>query len=176
MPAAPIIVSALLAREDFAWADGLRRAHFPPERNILPAHLTLFHHLPPSSLDEIRRRLMAEARSAARPAAQVTRLLPLGRGVALGIDSPGLVGIRARQALALDGLLTPQDSAAWRPHITIQNKASPSEARALLQALRHDFRPRPIGIAGLALWWYRNGPWEPIADYRFSRPGLSRRS
>ncbi|RZL99804.1 MAG: 2'-5' RNA ligase family protein, partial [Sphingomonas sp.] len=46
--AAPIIVTAVFGAEDFAWADGLRRAHFPPDRNIVPAHLTLFHHLAPS--------------------------------------------------------------------------------------------------------------------------------
>lgn len=171
MATAPIIISAMLAPEDRAWADGLRAAHYPAERNQLPAHLTLFHHLPPSALDEIRRLLMAEARMTARPAARVARLLPLGRGVALGIDSPGLVAIRARIAEAMAGLLTPQDRAVWRPHITIQNKVSPTEARMLLQALAGDFAPRPIGIVGLAAWWYRRGPWEPIANWKFSRPG-----
>jgi hypothetical protein len=43
---APIIISALLGPEDFGWLNDLRRAHFPPERNQLDAHLTLFHHLP----------------------------------------------------------------------------------------------------------------------------------
>ena len=37
-------------REDQAAFDRLRTAHFPPERNQLAAHLTLFHHLPPSAL------------------------------------------------------------------------------------------------------------------------------
>ncbi|MCZ4340545.1 2'-5' RNA ligase family protein [Sphingomonadaceae bacterium G21617-S1] len=175
MSAAPIIISAMLSPDDLAWADGLRRAHYPADRNQLPAHLTLFHHLPPSALDEIRRLLTAEARMTARPAARVARLLPLGRGVALGIESPGLAAIRGRIAQALEGLLTPQDRAGWRPHITIQNKAGASEARMLLQELQRDFAPRPITIIGLAAWWYRGGPWEPIANFKFSRPGLSRR-
>jgi hypothetical protein len=96
--------------------------------------------------------------------------------VALAVDSPGLVAIRARLAEALHGVLTPQDQAGWRPHITIQNKVSPAEARALLQALRQDFAPRPVAITGLALHWYRDGPWEPIAGYGFSRSGRPRRS
>jgi len=175
-PSAPIVVSAELGHEDFAWADDLRRAHFPPERNQLPAHLTLFHYLPPSLLGEVKRLLSGEARMTMQPAARVSRLLPLGRGVALGIDSPGLVAIRTRLAEALAGALTPQDRAGWRPHITIQNKASPTEARALLQALQKDFEPRPIAITGLAMHWYRGGPWETIASYRFSRSGRSRRS
>ncbi|WP_340314962.1 2'-5' RNA ligase family protein [Rhizorhabdus argentea] len=164
---APIIVTATIGPEDFAWADGLRRAHFPAERNQRPAHLTLFHHLPPSSLESLKHMVASELRSTRPPAARVARLLSLGRGVALGIDSPGLVAIRARIAEAMHGLLTPQDQAAWRPHITIQNKAAPSEARALLQALREEFKARPIKLAGLAAYWYRGGPLEPIAEWRF---------
>jgi hypothetical protein len=173
---APIIVTALLGAEDFAWADALRREHFPAERNQVPAHLTLFHHLPPSALDRLRRLLSAEARTTARPAARVARPISLGQGVALAIESPGLAAIRARIAEAMHGLLTPQDQASWRPHITIQNKVSPSAARALFQMLQADFRPRPIELAGLALQFYRGGPWEPIADFKFSRSGPSRRS
>jgi len=41
--AGPLIVTAELAPEDFAWLDALRRHHFPPERNQLRAHLTMFH-------------------------------------------------------------------------------------------------------------------------------------
>jgi len=36
---APIIVTAVIGREDQAWLDTQRRAHFPSERNLLPAHL-----------------------------------------------------------------------------------------------------------------------------------------
>ena len=44
---APLIVTAELPADVMAWADGLRRAHFPPERNQVRAHVTLFHALPP---------------------------------------------------------------------------------------------------------------------------------
>ena len=46
--AGPLIVTAELGPADFAWLDAQRRAHFPPERNQLAAHLTMFHALPPS--------------------------------------------------------------------------------------------------------------------------------
>ena len=173
---APIIVTALLGPEGFAWANALRREHFPAERNQLPAHLTLFHHLPPSALDGLRRLLSGEARTTVRPAARIVRPMSLGQGVALAVESPGLAAIRARIADAMQGQLMPQDQAAWRPHITIQNKVPPSAARALLLALRAEFRPRPMEISGLALHFYRGGPWEPIADFTFSRSGPSRRS
>lgn len=173
---APIIVTALLDPADLAWADGLRRTHFPAGRNQLPAHLTLFRHLPPSALDPLKRLLAAEARTTPRPAARISRLISLGQGVALGVESPGLIAVRAHIAEAMQGQLVPQDQAAWRPHITIQNKVAPGVARALLQALRAEFKPRPIQLIGLAAHWYRGGPWEPIASWPFSRSGPARRS
>jgi hypothetical protein len=163
---APIIVTALLGREDFAWADALRRAHFPPARNHLRAHVTLFHHLPPSVLDELRGLLKDEAR-AMRPVARLASVVSLGRGVACRIDSPDLAQIRARIADRFAALLTPQDRAGWRPHMTVQNKVSPEAARALLTELSADFVPRPLEIAGLAAWWYRGGPWDPIGAWAF---------
>jgi hypothetical protein len=45
--AGPLIVTVLMAAPDQAWFDRLRIAHFPPERNHLAAHLTLFHAIPP---------------------------------------------------------------------------------------------------------------------------------
>ena len=165
-PPAPIIVSALLGDADFAFFDGLRRAHFPPERNVLSAHLTLFHHLPPSAEAELHRRLVEATRTPAPPA-RVTGLFSLGRGVAYRIESAALEDIRAQLAGAFSGMLTPQDSAGWRPHITVQNKVTPEAARALLGQLQRDFVPRTVAITGLAAWWYRGGPWELIARHRF---------
>ena len=42
----PLIVTALLDEAAQQRFDRLRRSHFPPERNHLDAHLTLFHRLP----------------------------------------------------------------------------------------------------------------------------------
>lgn len=167
-PGAPIIVSALFGAADHAALDALRRRHFPPERNQLAAHLTLFHHLPPHVATELRQRLSAETRDVGAPRARIAGLRNLGRGVALRIESPELEEIRARLADAFAMLLTPQDRAGWAPHVTIQNKVDPAEARALLHALQADFRPRPLAIAGLASWWYRGGPWEQISRHKFA--------
>jgi hypothetical protein len=157
--AAPIIVTAWMGGCDFAWADGLRRAHFPSERNHLPAHITLFHHLPPSLLDEVATRLKRLC-AGPPPTARLSDVMLLGRGVAFRIDSPGLLAMRAELADAFGGLLTPQDQAQPRLHVTVQNKVAPDEAKALAARLRADFRPRPFSIAGLAAWHYRGGPWE----------------
>jgi 2'-5' RNA ligase len=165
---APIIVTALLGRQDQGWLDGLRREHYPPERNVLPAHLTLFHHLPPSAEDELKRRLSEATRGQRAPVAKAAGLMSLGRGVAVRIESPGLTAIRRDLCEAFAGLLTPQDAGGWRPHVTIQNKVAPSMAKLLLGSLGKDFRAREVEIAGLAAWWYRGGPWEPISRHMFA--------
>jgi len=163
---APIIVSALLGPQDFAWLNGLRQAHFPPERNHLDAHLTLFHHLPPSIEPELKQRLADLTRSRP-PGAVAERVISLGRGTAIQIRSPDLALLREELAEAFAALLTPQDAASWRPHVTIQNKVAPEQAKALQNQLAQDFRARPVRIFGLAAWWYRGGPWELLARYPF---------
>ena len=122
---APIIVSALMGAADFAWADGLRRAHFPPDRNVLSAHLTLFHHLPPSALAEVSARIKALCRGPA-PVARLSEVMLLGQGVAFRIDSPQLSAMRDEMADAFTGLLTPQDQARPRLHVTCLLYTSPS--------------------------------------------------
>ncbi len=165
---APIIVTALFGRKDTAFFDGMRRTHFPPERNQLDSHLTLFHHLPPSSVDELKHRLNQETRGIRAPQARVGGLMSLGRGVAYRIESPELLGIRARLADAFTGMLTPQDAGGWRPHVTIQNKVTPAVAKLLLAELNRDFRAHDVEIAGLGAWWYRGGPWEALSRHMFA--------
>ena len=93
--------------------------------------------------------------------------MDLGEGTALRVDSEELEDIRYDLAEALHGLLTPQDSGPWRPHVTIQNKVEPREARRLQAQLRATFRPRPLAIRGLATWRYLGGPWEAVKTYVF---------
>ena len=164
--AGALIVTAELAPPDFAWLDKLRRAHFPPDRNQLPAHLTMFHALPPSAEGEVRRSLSRLA-SEPPPRASIEGLMDLGGGVAFRIVSSDLDTMRAELAGEFHGLLSAQDSGGWRPHVTIQNKVPPKSARALLRKLESDFRPRPLGISGLGLHRYLGGPWEIIESYRF---------
>ena len=165
---APIIVTALFGRRDQSWFDAMRAEHFPPERNVLDAHCTLFHHLPPSIADELKHRLAQETRGIRPPDARVAGLMSLGRGVAYRIEAPELTAIRNRLAEAFATMLMPQDAGGWRPHVTIQNKVQPSIAKVLLATLSQEFRPRPVEVAGLATWWYRGGPWEPLSRHMFA--------
>lgn len=165
---APIIVSALFGADDAAFLTGLRRAHFPPERNHLDAHLTLFHHLPPSVEAEVKHRLSQETRGVRQPRAMLAGLIDLGRGVALRVDCPDIEAIRESLRDAFAPLLTPQDAGGWRPHVTIQNKVEPAVARALKADLQAQFQPRPLTIAGIGCFYYRGGPWEPISRHMFA--------
>jgi hypothetical protein len=162
----PIIVTATFGDGDNGWIQQLRRDHYPAGLNRVPAHLTLFRQLPPSVARVLGQRL---ARHAALPAprAQVGGLIDLGEGTALAVRSEDLEGLRADLAESLRGLLTPQDQAAWRPHVTVQNKVEPKQARRLQQALRGQHEGRPLVIKGLAVWRYLDGPWEAVREYRF---------
>ena len=165
--AGPLIVTALLGAVDQARFDRLRKAHFPPERNQLDAHLTMFHAIPPLLEGELRHRLAALAAEIAPLRATVSGLMNLGGGVAYRIVSEELDSIRAELADAFRGHLTQQDSHGWRPHITVQNKVTSSIAIATLRTLERDFTPQPLAVTGLAFHHYENGPWRLGRRYAF---------
>jgi hypothetical protein len=50
----PLILTLGLDRASFERFEALRRAHFPPALNRVPAHVTLFHHLPGEALPRSR--------------------------------------------------------------------------------------------------------------------------
>jgi len=166
-PAAqPLIVTATFGAVDHGWLEGLRRRHFPPERNQVPVHLTLFHHLPPSLSRELAQRLGRLA-ALEPPRATITGIMDLGGGTAFRIVSDELEAMREELADAFRSMLTPQDRAPWRPHVTVQNKVLRRGAIALQKELQAGIFPRPLAIAGLASWRYLGGPWEQVRAYPF---------
>jgi 2'-5' RNA ligase len=163
---APLVVTLLLDEAAQQHFDRLRAAHFPPARNHLAAHVTLFHALPGERVGDVRGELAA---AAARPAfdVPVTWVRFLGRGVAYDLAAPELTALRDRVASAFAPDLTPQDRQWRRPHVTVQNKVDPAVARALHARLAAGFRPWTAQARGLALRRYRGGPWEPEAEFLF---------
>ena len=148
------------------WLNAQRTLHYPPERNRVPAHLTLFHHLPPSASDDLCARLKMECKEPAPPA-RISGIMGLGTGNAYRIESPQLDDMRWRLAEAFATLLMAQDRADWVAHVTVQNKVKPSVAKVTKDAMAAAFRPRAISVIGLAAYHYRDGPWEEIAGYAF---------
>lgn len=163
----PLILSAVLDSPVQQRLDALRRAHFPPARNHLDAHVTLFHHLPGPQVGAVADAVEAAARAPA-PAVDVTGVRSLGRGVAITLASPDLVALRADLARGWAPWLTAQDRAKRDLHVTVQNKVTPAEARALLVELSATVAPERTRAVALALWRYDGGPWEPVARFAFS--------
>ncbi|WP_408590283.1 2'-5' RNA ligase family protein [Novosphingobium sp.] len=168
---APLIVTATLPAALQGRAEGLRRAHFPPERNHLSAHVTLFHALPGFVLEEARQVLADLSRTRAAPVAQLDGLMDLGGGTALRIRSEALLDLRADIADRFHGLLTAQDQARPRLHVTVQNKVTRAEAKALQAELATQSWDAPFSFAGLALHHYRGGPWEAAGAWSFRGRG-----
>ena len=163
----PFIVTAELPPDLFRWANGLRQAHFPPERNHLAAHVTLFHALAPSLREELPAVLARIAGEYARPNAELTSLMNLGRGTALALHSPAMLAIRTEIADLFHGMLTAQDQHQPRLHITIQNKVTPDAARTLQAELSPVIEPRRFAFAGLGLHRYCNPHWEAVGIWPF---------
>ena len=165
-----LIVTADLGGADLATLDSLRRAHFPPERNQLSAHLTLFHALPPSLEGEVAAALKDEARGPA-PRATLAAPYSLGNGVAFRILSHELDDLRERLADRFHGSLSAQDAHGFRAHVTVQNKVEARVARALLNQLAATHHDQPLAITALSLHRYLGGPWQNLG--RFAFRGLS---
>ncbi|HPB21498.1 MAG TPA: 2'-5' RNA ligase family protein [Novosphingobium sp.] len=164
--AAPFIVTAELPADVLAWSDALRRVHFPPERNWLKAHVTLFHAFAPSLREELLGVLGRFAAEFAPPAARIEGLMDLGGGTALAIRSPGMLAIRAAIADHFHGALTAQDQGTPRLHITIQNKVQRASAKALQAELGPQLSQRDFVFPGLGLHIYRRPHWEELRTWR----------
>ncbi len=163
----PLILTARISQDDLEPFDRLRKAHFPPDRNFLRAHLTMFHRLPGECEDDIRRHLEDVAGRTGTFMAQVSTVRHLGAGVAFAINSVTLQDIRAALKTGFASWLGSQDMQKWQPHITIQNKASRPKADALYRQLSHGFAPHGIRVEGLDLWEYLDGPWQHLRGVSF---------
>ena len=164
---APLIVTAELPPDLFSWANQLRQDHFPPERNYLKAHVTLFHALPPSCESELRDCLKELLRDNPPVPARLVGVMKLGKGTALQLESERMIELWRQMADRFHGMLTPQDEHKPRLHVTVQNKVSIEEAKALQAELMPRVEPRDFAFTGLAYHYYRGGPWEAAGKFPF---------
>ena len=167
MAEAPLILTALLPKDLQARANALRQAHFPPERNYLDAHVTLFHALPGQCEDEVLDVIKAIVRETAPVPARLLGIMSLGGGTALKLESPAMLDLRARIADRFHGMLTQQDQHRPRLHVTVQNKVTSKEAKALQSALEAQVAAQDFAFRGLGLYAYMGGPWDELGTYAF---------
>ncbi len=144
--------------------DRMRQAHYPPALNRIAAHLTLFHSLPDTA--EIAAALEEIARHPTF-SLSVTGVRSLGRGVAYTLSSDVLLLLHTRLTHAFSAHLIPQDRQRFSPHVVIQNKATPEQARTLLVELQQQFQPFEVQAIGLDLWHYLGGPWQHTGKWLF---------
>jgi len=165
----PLILTLKMDDHSQKRFDRLRCAHFPPERNFLQAHLTLFHRLPGDRTDEVVATVKEMCRQQQPMSLRTARLLFMGRGVAYAFDAPERGALRKRLTEVWEPWLTPQDRQGFRPHVTVQNKVTAQEARALHERLEGAFSPSEVMGEGLSLWHYVGGPWRSVGTYAFPR-------
>ncbi len=163
----PLILTLKIDDDSFGFLDELRRRYFPPERNFLDAHVTLFHHLPDKNLEQIKldiQKLCAETRVFPL---EFTHWRFLGKGSAMVIESAALVQLREQLAQVWREDLTPQDEQKFQPHITVQNKVEATEARKLFEKLSADWHGKNGEAQGLTLWHYLGGAWKSEEEFLF---------
>ncbi len=165
---APLILTLLLDERAQSWFDARRRQYFPADRLQVGAHVTMFHALP-GALEPAVVQAVTEACAATAPMpVGVAGLRFLGRGVAFTLQAPGAVALRARLRAGFAHALTAQDAQNWSPHVTIQNKVSPDEARRTQAALAAQAWPDGVQATGVAVWRYLGGPWEQVRAVPFA--------
>jgi 2'-5' RNA ligase len=166
--AAPLIVTLILDEDSSSFFNALRKAHFPPERNYLQAHLTLFHHLPEGEPFIIRTLEHTAAQHKPFPLA-VTSTAFIGNGVAYKLESAKLQQLHASLQSAWKEWLIPQDRQRLWPHVTVQNKVPAANARVLYEELTNTFTPFMAYATGFSVWLYCGGPWKALATYPFTK-------
>ena len=161
----PLILTLGFDEPSFRRFDAERRRHFPAGRNLIPAHLTLFHKLPSEERERIGDDLREVVQDADTLRLQVSGVRFLGYGSAYVLECPALDRLRAELARCWADWLTPQDAQRFHAHVTIQNKAPAAQAKALYAELEGGFEPFEAGAVSLLLWHYRGGPWEAAGEF-----------
>ena len=163
----PLILSLKLDDASFQFFDRMRQKYFPPERNFLSAHLTLFHKLPGSELEKIENNLREICGSFEKFPLTFTGWRFLGKGTAMKIESNELLDLRTQLAEKWKEWLTPQDAQKFQPHITIQNKVAPEEAKETFHKLSVDWKEKKGTAKGILLWHYLGGHWKLEKEFVF---------
>ena len=152
--------------------DNWRQQYFPPARNHLKAHLTIYHQLPGQNIKEISKTLQAFVLTHSAIALRFSHLITRAGFVGVAIESPELIEARAKLSRLFGSTLRAQDKQPYRPHVTITNLGSPKEAEKCMADLEPVFSNWNARAEGLELFHYRNGPWDFAEHFPFADPIL----
>jgi len=167
VPPAPLILTLEMDSASSDFFERCRREYFPLELNRVPAHLSLFHRLPGEETQGVLEAVEEACRKRSLMKIQIAGIRNLGHGVAFRAQSAVLTRFRAELAHTYASWLIPQDRQPFNPHITIQNKVTPEEARRVFALLGGGVGPQSLTGVGVAVWRYLGGPWERLRVYTF---------
>ncbi|WP_133396832.1 2'-5' RNA ligase family protein [Palleronia sediminis] len=151
----------------FARLEPLRQRHFPPARNFIPVHVTLFQQLPSDAIARVLADLAAAAARHAPLPFAATGIVDFGGGAAVALDCPPARALHCDLRDAWRDMLSTSDDRARKLHATVQNKVDRDTARATQAQLRAGFTPWSGVFDALRLWHYRGGPWEDAGTFPF---------
>jgi 2'-5' RNA ligase len=161
---APLILTLQLDAAAQMFYEAFRQRFYPPEKNLIPAHLTLFHQLP--DVERTMRHLSEIARDTHVFPIASPRAASIGRGVVVFFQSNRLMDLHAKLTSVFEASLIPQDRQRFRPHIVVQNKVSSVQVGDTLRQLQDTPLTEPTAL-GLSVWRYLGGPWEHRCDLPF---------
>lgn len=150
-----------------------RKRYFPARLNKLDAHITLFHALPGSKLEEhIRPTLRDITKNEAPFPILAAKPFRLSKGIAIGVPkSQG--GDDARRVHAqLKGpwmdFLSQQDAGGFAAHYTIMNKVDDQkEVQRAFEVVEEQWKACKGTVQGLSLFRYDRGHWIHAEDFKF---------
>ncbi|KAF2830578.1 hypothetical protein CC86DRAFT_391462 [Ophiobolus disseminans] len=150
----------------------IRDQYFPRRLNRTGAHLTLFHALPHSQIEQLNNGL-SQLASSTKPF-QVTTGGPfrmrLGVGVNVDAGYQNMKDVHSELKSQWMPFLSEQDQGRFRPHWTVMNKVNEEEeVEHALSAVRKELsQSTKEGQAiGLELWKYDRGNWIFASEYAF---------
>ena len=150
-----------------AYFQNLREQYYPRNLNVIPAHVSLFHNLPGSEIDTISHDI--EAILPRVPfGMQVSRLHFMGKGSLFYLESAQLNSLHRDLSSRWQQWLIPQDKQGYKPHVVVQNKTDPQQAKADYQTLSDQFKPFKVTAQSLLLWEYLGGPWRLERTFTFT--------
>lgn len=151
-----------------------RKKYFPPRLNRLEAHITLFHALPGSLLEESIKPTLREISSKTNQfhllAATPFRL---NKGIAIGLpkSSGGDDARQVHQQLkaAWGDFLSRQDAGGFAAHYTIMNKVDDEkEVQKAFEQVQDEWKGCHGTVLGLSLFKYDRGNWVHNEDFKFA--------
>lgn len=160
----------------------LRKRYFPAKLNKLGAHLTLFHALPGSKLQEtIIPTLQNIARNTQPFKVQAAKPFRMRKGIAISVPKHqgGEQAQEVHRALLgrwkEDGdWLSEQDQGGMRVHYTIMNKVDEEEdVEKAMSEVEKDWKGDWGEVVGLGLWRYEKGYWKWAEGFHFGEGGES---